>query len=256
MRLGAQYSQKVIATDRCTSEEVNQFLNAPYDKIAILPNGVDIDECLAFRNEEVQKSLIERFSLSDRSVIFLSVGRLERNKGYHFLVEALAGIKKKLPANWCWLLAGKGSDRKMLENRIRTLGLTANAIMVGSLSDVQLHNLYALSHAFLHPTLYEGSSIVTLEAMVHKCPIVASAAGGLPDKVKDDYNGFLCRPGDAIDLGEKILMLIQRINDFPTMGENSLTLVKKDFSWDKIIEQYIQIYRDMINKEKDSTLDN
>lgn len=250
VRLGAQLSQKVIATDRCTFEEVNQFLNVPPDKITILPNGVDIDECLAYIDNEVKENLIERFSLYNRSIILLSVGRLERNKGYHFLIEALASVREELPPNWCWLLVGEGSDKKMLEKKIKIFGLSSNVLMVGSLDDSELHNLYELSHAFIHPTLYEGSSIVTLEAMVHKCPIVASATGGLPDKVKNGFNGFLSQPGDADDLGKKILMLVKRKEDFPLMGENSLNIVKKEFSWDTIIQQYIKIYRDMIKEGK------
>jgi len=250
VRLGVQHSQKVIATDRCTFEEVNQFLNVPQDKIAILPNGVDIDECLAYIDEEVKKRLMEKFSLYNRSIIFLSVGRLERNKGYHFLIDAFARIKEELPSNWCWLLVGEGTDREMLTKKIELLGLSSNVLMVGSLDDSQLHNLYELSHAFIHPTLYEGSSIVTLEAMVHKCPVVASATGGLPDKVKNGYNGFLNQPGDTDDLGKKILMLVKRKGDFPTMGENSFAHVIKEFSWVKIIQQYMQIYRDMIKEEK------
>jgi glycogen(starch) synthase len=55
----------------------------------------------------------------------------------------------------------------------------------------------------VHPTLYEGSSLVTLEAMIHRRPIVASAAGGIPDKVFNGRNGYLAHPGDAADLAEK-----------------------------------------------------
>jgi len=142
VRLGARYSQRVIATDRCTAEEVNRYLGVAENKVVILANAIDVEECLAFINEEVKKELIEKFPLSNRSIIFLSVGRLERNKGYHILIKALARIKDRLPANWCWILVGKGSDRGMLEQRIKDFGLYSNIIMAGSLDDYQLHNLY------------------------------------------------------------------------------------------------------------------
>jgi glycosyltransferase involved in cell wall biosynthesis len=166
------------------------------------------------------------------------------------MVESLAHIKNELPSNWIWLLAGHGSDRKLLERKVKHFGLTSNIIFVGTLSDRELHNLYELAHVFIHPTLYEGSSIVTLEAMVHKLPIIASSTGGLPDKVKEGYNGLLCIPGDINDLAKKIMMIIQRKKDLKAMGKNSYKLAQKDFSWDKVIQGYIKIYEEMIKSEK------
>ena len=77
-------------------------------------------------------------------------------------------------------------------------------VFTGKLSDTELHSLYALCNLFAHPTLYEGSSLVTLEAMAHGLPVVASAVGGIPDKVIDGETGFLVKPGDEHALAEKI----------------------------------------------------
>ncbi len=251
VRFGAKYSQKVIATDKCSVDEVKEHLRITEEKIAVLPNAIDIEECLHFVDEKVKKVLRERFALSKRSIIFLSVGRLERNKGYHLLIESLAQIKNDLPSDWCWFLVGHGSDRKLLEKKVEVSGLTSNVIFSGSLNDKDLHNIYELAHVFIHPTLYEGSSIVTLEAMAHKRPIIANATGGLPDKVKEGYNGYLCQAGDVEDLAKKIIMIMQRKKDFFTMGENSFKLIQKDFSWDKVIQQYIKIYEEMIKSNKE-----
>ena len=46
-----------------------------------------------------------------------------------------------------------------------------------------LHAWYDAADLFVHPTRYEGSSLVTLEAMLHRRPVLATRAGGLPDKV-------------------------------------------------------------------------
>ena len=57
---------------------------------------------------------------------------------------------------------------------------------------------------FVHPTLYEGSSLVTLEAMAHRRAVVATNAGGLPDKVRPGVNGWLVAPGDPAALAAAI----------------------------------------------------
>ena len=51
--------------------------------------------------------------------------------------------------------------------------------------------LYQCADLFIHPSLYEGSSIVTLEAMMNGLPVIATNTGGLPDKVRNEYNGWL-----------------------------------------------------------------
>ncbi len=56
-------------------------------------------------------------------------------------------------------------------------------MLVGRAEDSDLHAWYEAATLFVHPTLYEGSSLVTLEAMAHRRAVVATSAGGLPDKV-------------------------------------------------------------------------
>ena len=48
----------------------------------------------------------------------------------------------------------------------------------------------------LVPSLYEGSSLAALEALTHRLPVVATTAGGLPDKILPGQTGFLAAPGD------------------------------------------------------------
>ena len=79
----------------------------------------------------------------------------------------------------------------------RTTALADHTLFAGKASDADLHAWYEAANVFVHPTRYEGSSIVTLEAMAHRQPVVASRAGGLPDKVRPGLNGWLVPPDDA-----------------------------------------------------------
>ena len=65
---------------------------------------------------------------------------------------------------------------------------------VGRVDDRALHAWYDAADLFVHPTRYQGSSLVTLEAMLHKRPVLATRAGGLPDKVVPGRTGWLTEP--------------------------------------------------------------
>ena len=89
----------------------------------------------------------------------------------------------------------------MVWRSIASAGLADRVLLPGRAQDVELHAWYEAATLFVHPTLYEGSSLVTLEAMAHRRAVVASAAGGVPDKVKPGVNGWLVPPGDAAAFG-------------------------------------------------------
>ena len=78
-------------------------------------------------------------------------------------------------------------------------------VLAGNRADTEMHTLLASADLFLNPTLYEGSSLVTLEAMSHASAIVATRAGGIPDKIEEGITGWIAEPGDPQSLAEAIL---------------------------------------------------
>src|SRR5207237_8388150 len=116
-------------------------------------------------------------------------------------VAALAALRDHAGTighgGWRWILVGDGPFRDAVEAAIATAGLRDRVVLTGRLPDRELHAWYEAADLFIHPTLYEGSSLVTLEAMAHRRAVVATTAGGLPDKVRPRVNGWLVPPGDA-----------------------------------------------------------
>ena len=125
------------------------------------------------------------------------------------LAAALAALKEhsgRLAREpWRWVIVGAGPFRGRLETVRR--GSRADGkrpSSPGRLEDRELHAWYEAADLFVHPTLYEGSSLVTLEAMAHRRACVVTDAGGLPDKVKNGVNGWIVAPGDASALAAAI----------------------------------------------------
>jgi glycogen(starch) synthase len=144
------------------------------------------------------------------------------------------------------LLVGEGKERPALEQQARQAGIAGNITFVGRLNDTELHNLYEEVDLVVHPTLYEGSSLVTLEAMIHRRPIVASAAGGIPDKVFNGCNGYLTRPGDAADLAAKLRLALEQRDRWAAWGETSVRLVRETFDWPIVARRTKQEYEHLV----------
>jgi glycosyltransferase involved in cell wall biosynthesis len=241
----ARCADRVIATDACTRDEVPRYLGVDPARVVVLPSAIAVEECLRPLDLAVQQALRERFKIDDSPLILLSVSRLERNKGYHVLAEALAGLQERLPRGWCWVLVGEGKERKHLEVQVQRLGIAASTRFVGRLGDAELHNLYETADLLIHPTLYEGSSLVVLEGMIHRRPVLATRVGGIPDKVFDGRNGRLVLPGDPEALQAGLLDLLEWQPDWPAMGEEGARIAREHFDWPVVARATLQVYQEM-----------
>ena len=240
---GTRAADRAIATDACTKDDLPRYLGVSPQRVVVIPSAIDVDECIAWTSDAQRAAMRARFQLDQADLVFLSVSRLERNKGYHILAEALARLRDRLPPRWRWLLVGQGKERAALEQQARALAIAEHVIFAGKLDDTELHSLYEEVDLVVHPTLYEGSSLVTLEAMIHRKPIVASAAGGIPDKVFDDRNGYLVEPGNVEDLVAKIGNALQARDRWPAWGEESVRIVRTTFDWPIVARQTLELYQ-------------
>jgi glycosyltransferase involved in cell wall biosynthesis len=180
-------------------------------------------------------------------LLFLSVGRLEGYKGFADVGEALARLhgRSALPTRWAWVVVGDGPARRALEQRAHT-HLGGHAHFLGVVDSTLLHALYARADVFVHAPLYEGSSLVTLEAMAHGLPVVATRAGGIPDKVRDGQTGRLVAPGDVEALAAALADLAAGPSRRHEMGRRGRERAEAVFAWERIIERVLALYRSLL----------
>jgi glycosyltransferase involved in cell wall biosynthesis len=186
--------------------------------------------------------------------LLLSVGRLEANKGFHLLAQALAALREHsgrlARGPWRWVLAGEGPYRKRLESLVAELDHTPHVLFAGRTSDADLHARYEAASLFVHPSLYEGSSLVTLEAMAHRRACVVTDAGGLPDKVRNGVNGWIVPAGDPAALAAAISGALEQPERLARFGHAGRAIVEAEFSWTAIGRQTVALYRGLLTRLK------
>jgi glycosyltransferase involved in cell wall biosynthesis len=126
----------------------------------------------------------------------LTVARLEHVKRVDLAIEAFHAVDRRLRL----VVAGEGSARPRLEQRIEELGLGQRVTLLGRVSDDQLIDLYAGARGVLFAPYDEDYGYVTLEAFLARKPVVtASDSGGTLEFVEDGTNGLVAAPtADAI----------------------------------------------------------
>lgn len=144
----------------------------------------------------------------------LYVGVLSIHKGIDCLINAFDIIRKEKP-NIKLKLVGEGPYRATLEIQAKKLGVIDSIEFLGFVPHSHLYNLYKGAVALVIPSYrcQENFPTVVIEAMAYGCPVIGSALGGIPELLGQNDRGLLFRPGDAKDLSDKILMLL----DFPVL---------------------------------------
>jgi len=263
-REAARLSDRVIATDEATREEVPRLLGVDASRVVVLPNGVDPDEIHDATPGDPSRIVHEVFpELQGADPVFLSVGRLERYKGFGDRQEALRLVAHDLPAKWAWIVVGEGPERERLAHEaarrraadalVRSTmslsGPSAVTLFAGRVGEELLHALYERADVFVHATRFEGSSLVTLEAMAHGLPVVATRAGGIPDKVTAE-SGRLVEPGDIAALARALLELAKDPKLRRALGDGGRERALRSFAWPALAGRTIALYEELLRERR------
>jgi glycosyltransferase involved in cell wall biosynthesis len=176
----------------------------------------------------------------------LFAGRLVERKGVHLLLDALALLPEGRPL--LLHVVGDGPERGRLEARARELGPGVGVVFHGFVPREALERSMATCDAFVLPAVVdakgdtEGLGVVLLEAMGYGKPVVASAAGGIVDIVRDGRSGLLVPPGDV----EALAGAVERLRADPAraraMGEAGREDARAGFSWEVIVDRLVAVY--------------
>jgi glycosyltransferase involved in cell wall biosynthesis len=226
----------VISVSRTVADQF-QRIGAPNERITVIPNGVDLEEynCLP-RKDAFRK----RLRIRDDRKILLTIGRLERIKGFQYLIEALPKVLEKVSVD---LIVGgpEFNYGAQLRKLAKERKVDDHVVFYGPMNQKEKLEAMAAADAIVVPSLYEGFGIVLLEAMAAGKPVVATTTGVAREVIRDGRNGFLIPPGDARTLAEKLCRLLTDNRLSSLISRQSRKAVKV-FSWKTIAAETLEVY--------------
>ena len=207
----------------------------------VIPNGIDLDSWQMPPRDEARRAL----ELSPEDFVVATVGRLHKQKGHKYLLQAAVEVLRERP-NARFLIAGYGPLREELEARAQALNLAGRVRFLGYRRDVE--TLLSASDLFVLPSLWEGMSNAVLEAMAAGRPVVATAVDGNVEQVADGETGLLAPPADAGALAEAILRLAREPERARRMGLAGRRRVEEQFGLERMTRAYLDFYAELLKE--------
>lgn len=207
-------------------------------------NGVDLEVFTA--HADGQRSRV-RSELGVNEVPLLgTVGGLRAVKGHEYLVRALPEILRSEPRAHL-LVAGEGPLRGHLEETAQRLGLVDRVHFLGFRSDVP--RLLSALDCFVLPSLSEGLSIATIEAMAAGLPVVVTDSGGPSEIVSPGESGLVVPPGDPRSLAQAILAVLRDRNVARRLGAAARRRAA-DFDLNAMVARYDGLYQEVLGESR------
>jgi glycosyltransferase involved in cell wall biosynthesis len=167
-----------------------------------------------------------------------NVAALTDHKDHATLVEAMARVRSRQPAARLVIL-GEGELRGALEARTRALGLQDRVIFAGFRRD--LDRLLPAFSVFCLSSHLEGLGTSLLDAMAFGLPIVATAAGGIPEAVDDGVTGRLVAPRDPEALAQALAEALGDARRLAEWGAAGRRRYLERFSVDRMVDETLRV---------------
>ena len=232
----AYRAYRVVGVSEDTTEKLHRYERIPRHKLMTIPNGIDLSPFDRLPpNDEARAAL---GIVGDGPVIGFS-SRIEEQKGIPYLLEAMVRVRTAFPSVKL-ILAGEGSRRTELEEKVRQLELDDHVRFVGVVMDVP--RFLAAVDVYVLPSIWEGLPMALLEAMAAGCPVVASAVGGIPTAVAHEVTGALVDPQQPEPLARELERLLGDPDLRRRLGAEARRVCYERFSASAMAAQYEALY--------------
>jgi phosphatidylinositol alpha-mannosyltransferase len=229
-----------IAVSPVAHAYVNKYFPSDYE---IIPNGVDTGH---FHDKVTS---FDDFNDGKTNILF--VGRLEKRKGFDYLLAAYRLIKSELPD--CRLIqVGPGVRLRNKYQKYASQYGIPDVNFTGYATYSDLPRYYKTADVVCFPaTGRESQGIVLLEAMAVGKPVVASNIDGYSSVLTDGVEGTAVPPKDVEKLAEAIQRLIKNKQLRQQMGQRGISRAKQ-YDWSIIANKVLDLYKKTLDNIKES----
>lgn len=235
-----RYTDRIITVSEALRSELINRESLDQGKVVTIQNGIETElfetqvrRCFTLRNLDL--------SLSEQVVGM--VARLASQKGVTYFLKAAAMLARDYKVNF--VIIGDGPLRRQLEEEALSLGIKDRVVFTGERHDIPY--LLPAFDVFVLSSLTEGFPLTILESLAAGCPVVATRVGGIPEIIRDNFNGLLVEPADPAGLAIAVASLLSDPKKAAAMGQAGKALVKEKFTAAVMARKVEEEYKNLLS---------
>jgi glycosyltransferase involved in cell wall biosynthesis len=185
------------------------------------------------------------FARERKKPTILAVGRLTRQKGFSYLIEAFRQVRNTVPARL--VVIGEGQEHQRLLNLTEALEIKSDVVFLGFQTNP--YRFMSRADLFVLSSLWEGLPTVLVEAMACRTPVVSTRCPSGPTEIiTDKVHGLLVPPADPTALAEAIVKMLKN----PEMARKMALAGRQraeDFRVDRSVQQYEKLFESVVDRK-------
>lgn len=231
-----------LAESQATERFLVEHLGYHGKRVRVVHNGVDLD---CWRQRPDARDRLRAELVPGGEPLILSVGRLVPQKGFTWLLKALAVLDQGLP--WRAAIVGNGPLHAELTAQVDALGLRDRVLLLGERRDVP--DLLSAADCFVLPSLWEGMPNAVLEAMACGLPTVATAVDGTTEIIEHETSGLLVPPAEAAPLATALQRVLVDPELRKRLAAQARVRVEAAFDLQETVKRYYTIYEEILQEQ-------
>ena len=210
------------------------FPNVDPSKTVVMLNG--IDDLTDEQRKEVNEIRGREYEFKYR---LCCTGTINIRKGHLYIIEALHRISKDKLAQIHVDFLGEGPQRLELEEMVKQYGLEKHVKFHGSVPNVEVYRHLAAQNVYILMSQNEGLPISIIEAMRAGLPVISTKIAGVPEIVKDGYNGLLLNPST-----EELIPILEHLDDYDweAMGAKSRERFQNELTFERMRKDFCDMF--------------
>ncbi|MCY8701308.1 N-acetyl-alpha-D-glucosaminyl L-malate synthase BshA [Bacillus spizizenii] len=240
IRFAIEASDRVTAVSSALAAETYDLIK-PEKKIETIYNFID-ERVYLKKNTAAIK---EKHGILPDEKVVIHVSNFRKVKRVQDVIRVFRNIAGKTKAKL--LLVGDGPEKSTACELVRKYGLEDQVLMLGNQDRVE--ELYSISDLKLLLSEKESFGLVLLEAMACGVPCIGTNIGGIPEVIKNNVSGFLVDVSDVAAATDRAMSILEDEQLSKRFTEAAMEILKNEFSSQKIVSQYEQIYADLAEPE-------
>jgi len=233
----------VIAVSGSVKKYLIEKRLVPESRVKLIPNGIDLEDRSQISDSRNPKNL--KLKQLESSIIIGSIGNLNKQKGYEYLIQAMPKILKIYP-HLMLEIVGDGAERGALRSLKKELGVERYVTLLGRKENPE--EVMKKWNLFVSSSIAETFGIVFLEAYKVGLPLVVTKVGGVPDVVTNNKTGLLVPARDPGALADAVIKLLKHPALAAKLKRGGQAKLK-EFDWKKVIKMIEKEYLRLVSAQ-------